>query len=114
VRAGALYIADLGEPGARGAEQGGYRPVLVVHSHEYARIPNLALVCPLTTKDRGVPNHVAVAPDDRNGLAAKSFVMTEQIRVLDTQFVRQHVGNIDARLLGEVLTILTSRVIARR
>jgi mRNA interferase MazF len=113
VRAGALYIADLGELRVRGVEQRGVRPVLVVHSHDYARIPNLALVCPLTTKDRGVPNHIAVLPDPGNGLTKPSFVMTEQIRAIDTRFVRQHVGHLATELLTEVLTTLTERLIAR-
>ncbi|MEV4538323.1 type II toxin-antitoxin system PemK/MazF family toxin [Asanoa sp. NPDC049518] len=114
MRAGALYIADLGVARVRGAEQGGLRPVLVVHSHDYARIPNLALVCPLTTRDRDVPNHVAVLPDAGNGLSAPSFVMTEQVRAIDTRFIRKHVGNVAADLLAEVLKVLTERLIARR
>jgi mRNA interferase MazF len=114
VRAGALYTADLGELHVRGAEQAGRRPVLIVHSHDFARIPNLALVCPLTTTNRGVPNHVLVRPDAHNGLRATCFVMTEQIRAIDLRFVHQHIGSVSRDVLAEVLTILTERLLARR
>ncbi|MDG4823556.1 type II toxin-antitoxin system PemK/MazF family toxin [Asanoa sp. WMMD1127] len=114
MRAGAIYIADLGQARVRGAEQGGVRPVLVVHGHDYERIPNLALVCPFTTTHRGVPNHVSVAPNADNGLVARSFVMTEQVRAIDTRFIRQHVGSLAPSVLAEVLTILTGRLLARR
>jgi mRNA interferase MazF len=113
VRAGEVFIADLGEAGVRGAEQGGLRPVLVVHSHDFGRIPNLALICPLTTTARGVPNHIAVQPDADNGLAEASFVMTEQLRAIDRRFIRRHVGNIGPKVLTDVLTILTDRLLAR-
>ncbi|GIF73118.1 type II toxin-antitoxin system PemK/MazF family toxin [Asanoa siamensis] len=112
MRAGAVFIAELGEP--RGAEQAGRRPVLVVHSHEFARIPNLALICPITMTSRTVPNHVAVAPDADNGLAAPSYVMTEQIRAIDIRFLHRHLGHVSREVLAEVLRILTERLIARR
>ncbi|SNT65257.1 mRNA interferase MazF [Asanoa hainanensis] len=114
MRAGTLYIADLGERHIRGVEQVGRRPVLIVHSHDYARIPNLALICPLTSTNRGVPNHVPVVPDAENGLHTPCFVMTEQIRAIDLRYLHRHLGRVGKDVLAEVLTILTDRLIARR
>jgi mRNA interferase MazF len=113
VKAGTLYVADLGAPAVRGVEQAGRRPVLVVHGDDFVRIPNLALVCPLTTTDRGVPNHVAVRPDAGNRLRAPCFVMTEQVRAVDTRFFLKQVGTVSHEVLAEVLTILTERLLAR-
>lgn len=43
----------------RGREQGGHRPVVVVASQGYLdAVTTLLLVVPITTTDRGWPNHV--------------------------------------------------------
>jgi len=112
VRAGTLHIADLGHTHDRGSEQVGRRPALIVHSHDYARIPNLALICPLTMTHRGVPNHVEVLPDAGNGLQTRCFVMTEQIRALDRRFLHRQIGSVSQEVLAKVLAILTQRLIA--
>lgn len=73
---GVMVWAEL-DP-AVGREQGGRRPVLVVASSGYLDvIDQLALAVPITSIDRGWPNHVALA-----GLGRPSFAMTEQLRAV--------------------------------
>lgn len=61
-----------------GREQAGRRPVLVVSSRGYLRVVDaLAIVVPVTSVDRGWPNHVALASLNR-----PSFAMTEQPRTI--------------------------------
>jgi PemK-like, MazF-like toxin of type II toxin-antitoxin system len=71
-----------------------------------------ALVCPLTTRRRGVPNHVAVAPDAANGLPSECFVMTEQIRAVDRRFLVHHVGVVAPGVLRRVLGVVRDRLLA--
>ena len=63
----------------------------------------LAIVCPLTTTDRGYPFHVAIADNPK----VKGFVMVEQVKSIDFR-PRQAklVGEASDRLLDEVLSIL--------
>jgi mRNA interferase MazF len=112
VRAGDLYVANLGRFGARGSEQGGTRPVVVVHGEQFGRIPSLALVCPLTVRRRGVPNHVPVLHDEVNGLRDDCFVMTEQIRAIDHRFLLAPIGAVGPAVLDRVLMILKDRLLA--
>ena len=73
---GTMVWAEL-DP-ATGREQGGRRPVLVVASRGYLDvIDQLALAVPITSVDRGWPNHVELA-----GLGRPSFAMTEQLRAV--------------------------------
>src|SRR4030043_186494 len=57
-----------------GHEQRGRRPALVVSNTLFNEQTGLAMVCPLTTTDRGYPFHVAVTDNPR----VKRFVMVEQ------------------------------------
>jgi mRNA interferase MazF len=112
VRAGEIHVVDFGEPAIRGYEQAGTRPALVVHSEAFLRIPNLALVCPLTTRDRRVPNHVPVAADEQTRLRSNCFVMTEQVRAVDRRFVLGRVGVAPVPVVEQVLVILRDRLLA--
>ena len=76
---GVIVWASL-EP-VRGREQGGHRPALVIASAGYLdAVTTLAVVLPITTTDRGWPNHVRV--DGASGLDRPSWIMTEQPRTL--------------------------------
>ena len=112
MRVGDLYVADFGGLDVRGYEQAGTRPALIVHSDEFLRIPSLALVCPLTTRARGVPNHVPVVADDRNRLKSDCFVMTEQLRAIDRRFLLGYIGAVSPAVTHTVLAVIRSRLLA--
>jgi mRNA interferase MazF len=86
-----------------GHEQKGRRPALVVSNTLFNEQTGLAIVCPLTTTDRGYPFHVKVADDQR----IKGFVMTEQVKSVDYH-ARQAklIGKASTELLDEVLSIM--------
>ena len=80
VRRGDVWLADL-EP-ARGREQTGERPVLVVSTDPFNQgRSGLVVAVPFTTRRRGLPIHVEVRPPD-GGLRDVSFAMCEQVRSL--------------------------------
>jgi mRNA interferase MazF len=86
-----------------GHEQKGRRPALVLSNTLFNEQTGLAMVCPLTTTDRGYPFHVTVIrnPDVRG------FVMVEQVKSIDYR-ARQAkmIGKASDDLLDEVLSIL--------
>jgi len=86
-----------------GHEQSGRRPALVVSNTQFNEHTGLAIVCPLTSKDRKFPFHVAVP----NHLEVTGFVMVEQAKSIDYRARKaQHIGKASEVLLDEVLSIL--------
>ena len=86
-----------------GHEQRGRRPALVVSRDLFNRRTGLAIVCPITNTDRGVPFHVAV-PDDSS---LTGFVMVEQVKSVDySSRSARRIGQATPEIMDEVLAIL--------
>lgn len=86
-----------------GHEQKGRRPALVISNTLFNEQVGLAIVCPLTTTNRGYPFHVAVTDDPK----VTGFVMVEQVKSID--YLARHakrIGKASNDLLDEVLSIL--------
>lgn len=100
LRRGAVVWVDLSP--TRGREQRGNRPALVVSSRGYLdSVPDLVIVVPITSVDRGWPHHVAVT-GDRSGLTRASFAMTEQPRTISRERIIRRAGVVDADTLMAV------------
>lgn len=85
----------------RGREQGGHRPVLVVASAGYLNaVTTLVIALPITTVDRGWPNHIRV--DGPSGLDRASWVMTEQPRTLSRDRLTGVSGAVSPECLAEI------------
>ena len=85
----------------RGRDQGGHRPVLVVASTGYLdAVTTLVIALPVTTSDRGWPNHVAVKGP--SGLDRPSWVMTEQPRTLARDRLTGIAGSVNPECLAAV------------
>jgi mRNA interferase MazF len=87
---------------ARGSEQRGIRPALVVqtdlgnHSTKY---PN-TIVLAVTTTERGIPQHIRVEPTTENGLRRVSYIMTEQVMTISkARLVGRPLGRIEPRVM---------------
>ncbi|MFF7246588.1 type II toxin-antitoxin system PemK/MazF family toxin [Embleya sp. NPDC008237] len=79
-RQGDVWMVDL-EPVA-GHEQGRRRPCVVVSSDEYNRVMRgMAIVVPLTSRDRGLPHQVKVS-SSASGLGNVSFARPEDVRAV--------------------------------
>ena len=79
------YIPDQGDiiylqfnPQA-GHEQMGRRPAIVISNKTYNQFTKLAMVCPITSNNRGFPLHVSL--DDRT--KTTGVILCEQIKALD-------------------------------
>ncbi|HEU0256991.1 MAG TPA: type II toxin-antitoxin system PemK/MazF family toxin [Microbacteriaceae bacterium] len=100
---GVVAWASL-EP-VRGREQGGHRPVLVVASAGYLdAVTTLVIALPITTVDRGWPNHIRV--DGPSGLGRPSWIMTEQPRTLSRDRLTGIAGQVSPGCLEQVHTWL--------
>jgi mRNA interferase MazF len=78
-----VWLVDFGHP--IGHEQGGLRPAVVVGSSTHCRFPiGMALVVPLTTRDRGLDHHVRIHSAGA-GLNGPSWARTEEITAVSTQ-----------------------------
>jgi len=64
---------------ARGHEQAGRRPALVVSPATYNEVSSLLLVCPVTRNDRPWPFKVALP--DVDGLSG--YILVDQVRSID-------------------------------
>jgi mRNA interferase MazF len=88
---------------SRDMSKRGVRPALVVSNTLFNQQTGLAMVCPLTTTDRGYPFHVSVTKNSK----VKGIVMVEQVKSIDYE-ARQakNIGKASDDLLDEVLSIL--------
>jgi mRNA interferase MazF len=78
----------------RGREQGGHRPVLVVASNGFlSAVTTLAMVLPITSKDRGWPNYVRMTGPTL--LPVPSWAMTEQVRTISRDRMSGRAGHVD-------------------
>lgn len=91
---------DFGQP--IGHEQGGVRPAIVVGSSVHCRFPiDMAIVVPLTTRDRGLDHQVRIDSTE-SGLSRPSWARTEEITTVSTQrFARSRpLGTVSAAEIG--------------
>jgi mRNA interferase MazF len=98
---GEIWNANL-DP-TRGSEQAGRRPVLVVSTDRFNDGPaELVVVLPITSKAKGIPWHVAVAPGISTGLRTESYAMVEAIRCISRERLAKRLGDVADTTMGEV------------
>lgn len=86
----------------RGHEEAGQRPALVVSVDTFNHGPaGLVVVAPITTRDRGIPLHVRVAPPE-GGLRRPSVVLCDHVRSVATERLVRRLGRVSAATLAEV------------
>lgn len=86
----------------RGREQAGTRPAVVLSSAGYLdAVPDLAIVVPVTTRDRGWPHHVELTGRDLS-LKRASFAMTEQPRTISRHRITRHAGRVDKATMDTI------------
>lgn len=82
-----------------GSEQAGRRPAIVLTTADYHRHSRLALVCPITSRERGWPMEVKLPP----GLAIAGVVLVDHLRSIDREARNLKViGAAPASVLDEI------------
>lgn len=105
-----VWVVDFGQP--VGHEQGGMRPAVIVGSSAHCRFPiDMALVVPLTSRDRGLAHHVRIDSPE-SGLTRPSWARTEDITAVSTRrFARtQRLGVTSAAEIAELTEWLREMV----
>ncbi|MGH3546337.1 MAG: type II toxin-antitoxin system PemK/MazF family toxin [Mycobacteriales bacterium] len=98
-----------------GSEQAGLRPALIVSGERFnVYSPRLALVMPLTSRDRGWPTHLQLAPSTENGLTKPSWILCEQVRAASVERFRRRLGSVEAHVICQALHILNEWIFEYR
>ncbi|HKL73363.1 MAG TPA: type II toxin-antitoxin system PemK/MazF family toxin [Clostridia bacterium] len=100
IKRGELYYADLSP--VVGSEQGGVRPVLIVQNdvgNKYSPTIIAAAITSQMTKAK-LPTHIEL--DTTCGLPKDSIILTEQLRTLDKQRLRERIGTLDNKAMERV------------
>ncbi|MGI8648195.1 MAG: growth inhibitor PemK [Acidimicrobiales bacterium] len=95
-----------------GSEQAGVRPALVVSGERFnASSTRIKLVMPLTSRDRGWPTHVSVAPSAENSLTKPSWILCEQVRAVSVERFWKRLGAVDPQMVSEAVHVLNQWVL---
>ena len=95
---GDLILFDF-DPQA-GHEQGGRRPVVVLSAKAYNQLIGLALVCPVTSREKGYPFEVKLPGNlPISGVVLSDHVKSQDWRARQAEFM----GKLDEKTLVAVL-----------
>ena len=101
IKRGDIYYAELSP--AIGSEQGGTRPVLIISNDIGNRYSPTVIIAAITSRvhtKAKLPTHTSVR--NFEGLDKESIVLSEQIRTIDKQRLREYLGTLDGRFLIKV------------
>jgi mRNA interferase MazF len=97
---GDIWTVDL-DP-TRGHEQAGRRPALIISVDPFNQGPaDLVVVLPITSKAKGIPLHVRVAPPE-GGVKEPSYVKCEDIRSISKQRLAKFWGRVSRDTMIEI------------
>jgi len=86
----------------RGREQADTWPAVVLSSDGYLdAVPDLAIVVPVTTRDRGWPHHIRLVGRELS-LPRTSFAMTEQPRTISRDRISGTAGRADEATMDAI------------
>ena len=94
VKRGDIYYADLSP--VVGSEQGGIRPVLIIQNDVGNKYSPTVIAAAITSRinKAKMPTHIELSAQDY-GLSKDSVILTEQIRTLDKQRLKEKMGHLD-------------------
>ena len=97
---GDIVLADLRH--ARGSEQGGVRPAVVIQNNDGNRRSNTTIVIPITRQDkcRNIPTHVPLG--NVPFLDVRSIAIAEQITTVDKDYIYGIMGSLDDALMYKI------------
>ncbi len=106
IKRGDIFYADLSP--VIGSEQGGVRPVLIVQNDVGNRYSPTVIAAAITSQHdkTELPTHIKVNAV-ASGLAKDSIVLLEQVRTIDKRRLKEKMGTLDLRSMGEIDTALS-------
>ena len=73
-----IWFADLNP--AKGSEQAGYRPVVIISGNLLNTYMPIVIACPLTSKIKNYKGNIVLQPTKQNGLDQISEVLVFHVR----------------------------------
>jgi mRNA interferase MazF len=90
-----------------GREQGGRRPAIVLTTRGYHELSDLAIVCPVTSRERGWSTEVKLPP----GLPISGVVLVDHIRSIDRDARKlEKIGEVPESVMEEITAKLAPLV----
>ncbi len=101
VKRGDLYFANLDN--VVGSEQNGTRPVLVLQNNVGNKCSPTTIIAPITSKRKasGLPVHIFLLAK-YSKLPQNSYVLLEQIRVIDKARLMSKIGALDEKTMKSI------------
>lgn len=99
-RRGEIWLTDFGVP--IGHEVGYRRPAVVISSDRLNRVGAVAVVVPMTSRERQLPTHVRVSARRGSGLDAESWAKVDDVKSVSTDRLREHLGEMDDVTLSRI------------
>jgi mRNA interferase MazF len=87
---------------ARGSEQRGKRPVVIISGDLLNEYLPIVIACPLTTKIKNYKGNLILEPSEQNGLHDISEVMTFHIRSISKERLVRKIGSISKEELASI------------
>lgn len=96
-----IYYADLNP--AKGSEQGGIIPVLVIQNDAGNKVSPTIIVAAITSRKKKMrmPTRVPIILEEGR-LPKNSMAMLEQLRTIDKERLKNYVGRIDKQSAGAI------------
>src|SRR3989344_3631843 len=101
MRQGEIWFADLNP--AKGSEQAGKRPVVIVSGDSLNEALPIVIVVPISSKIKSYPTCVLLLASKTNGLKNDSEAVPFQIRAISKKRLTKQVGHIAENELREIL-----------
>jgi mRNA interferase MazF len=98
IKRGEIYYANLSP--ARGSEQDGIRPVLIIQNNKGNRYSPCVIAAITSIEQPNHPTHVEIGTEC--GLNKTSYVMLDQIRTIDKSRLIDYIGQVDDQTIKEV------------
>ena len=101
IKRGDIFLANL-EP-AKGSEQGGIRPVLIIQNDISNKHSPVTIISAITSKifEKEYPTNVFVSKEDSK-LDKDSTVLLNQIRTIDSSRLMKKIGLLDNFTMNQV------------
>jgi len=101
MRQGEIWFADLNP--AKGSEQAGKRPVVIVSGDSLNEALPIVIVVPISSKIKSYPTCVLLLASKTNGLKNDSEAVPFQIRAISKKRLTKQIGHIAENELREIL-----------
>jgi mRNA interferase MazF len=102
-----LWLVDFGDP--HPGEPAHHSPALIIGPAEvFGRDFPFVMVCPVTTRHRGLSLHIEIEPGERSGLDELSYVQCELLRSISRRRLVHRIGEAEPEASVEVHRIIAT------